>query len=242
MRQTRDYREVTRQTAAHREVSTDHRKLMRLSLALIAVAFAVVAFGSCARPAVAGASVEGDACSAAGDVNGIAGKACALLGSSGKIVNAGKKLIGGHIGGAVKSLLAGGGSAASASTALGLTAIVAWVVAGAKFSLDGYQPTSIPVKVTTGKENWYSTEVTNIDPQTVSVKLEALASPKKNAPHHKKPATAQAKPAGKPTTVASAPVAGTTTVAQAPTQPAQPAPPGVPPTPSQNLAPWPASH
>jgi PEGA domain len=113
----------------------------------------------------------------------------------------------------------------------------------AKFSLDGYQPTSIPVKVSTGKENWYSSEVTNIDPQTVTVKLEALASPKKNAPHHKKPATAQAKPAGaKPTTVAAAPIQGTTTVAAAPAQPAQPAPPGVPPTPSQNLAPWPASH
>src|SRR5262245_16500531 len=112
----------------------------------------------------------------------------------------------------------------------------------ARFTLNGYQPASIPVKVTTGKENWYSSEVTTIDPQTVSLKLEAVAPPKKNAPHHKKPATAKAQPSGKPTTVASAPVAGTTTVAAAPAQPAQPAPPGVPPQPTQNLAAWPASH
>ncbi len=109
----------------------------------------------------------------------------------------------------------------------------------AKFTLDGYQPASIPVKVTTGKENWYSSEVTTIDPQTVSLKLEAVTPSKKNAPHHKKPATAQAKPASaKPTTVASAPTAGTTVAAAA----AQPAAPGVPPQPAQNLAPWPASH
>ena len=112
----------------------------------------------------------------------------------------------------------------------------------ARFTLNGYQQASIPVKVTTGKENWYSSEVTTIDPQTVTVKLEAVASPKKNAPHHAKPATAKAQPAGKPTTVAQAPTAGTTTVAAAPAQPAQPAPPGVPPQPTTNLAPWPASQ
>ena len=112
----------------------------------------------------------------------------------------------------------------------------------ARFTLDGHQPMSIPVKVTTGKENWYSGEVTTIDPQTVTVKLEAVAAPKKNAPHHKKPATAQAKPpaGAKPTTVAAAPEQGTT-IAAAPAQPAQPAPPGVPPQPTQNLAPWPTS-
>ena len=107
----------------------------------------------------------------------------------------------------------------------------------AKFTLDGHQPMSIPVKVTTGKENWYSSEVTTIDPQTVTVKLVAVAPPKKNEPHHKKPATAKAQPA-KPTTVAQAPTAETA----APAQPAQPAPPGVPPTPTTNLAPWPAAQ
>jgi hypothetical protein len=112
----------------------------------------------------------------------------------------------------------------------------------AKFTLDGHQPMSIPVKVTTGKEHWYSTEVTTIDPPAVTAKLEAVAPPKKNAPHHKKPATAKAQPpaGSKPTTVASAP-AQERTAAVAPAAPAQPAAPGVPPTPTQNLAPWPTS-
>ena len=79
----------------------------------------------------------------------------------------------------------------------------------AKFALDGHQPMSIPVKVTTGKENWYSSEVITMDPQSVTAKLEPITPPKKNAPHHKQPATAKAQPAGKPTTVASAPATGT---------------------------------
>ncbi len=132
MRQAAAHRKVP---TAHRKVPTAHRKVMRHPFALTAAAFAIVAFASCIGPPVAGGSVQGDACSAASDVNGLAGKACSLLGSSGKIVSAGKKLVSGHVGGAIKSLLAGGGSASSASTALGLTAIVAWVVAGAKFSL-----------------------------------------------------------------------------------------------------------
>ena len=57
----------------------------------------------------------------------------------------------------------------------------------ARFTLNGYQQASIPVKVTTGKENWYSSEVTTIDPPTVTAKLETVAPPKKNTPHHKTP-------------------------------------------------------
>jgi hypothetical protein len=113
----------------------------------------------------------------------------------------------------------------------------------AGFTLNGYQQASIPVKVTTGKENWYSSEVTTIDPPTVTAKLETVAPPKKNTPHHKKPATAKAQPpaSSKPITVAAAPGA-TTTVAAAPAAAAQSAlPPGVPPQPTQNPAPWPTS-
>src|SRR5262245_42687515 len=109
----------------------------------------------------------------------------------------------------------------------------------ARFTLNGYQPASIPVKVTTGKENWYSSEVTNIDPPRVTAKLEAVAPPKKNTRHHKKPATAKAQPpaSGKRTTVASAPEAGTT-VAAAPAALPQPAPPsGDPAQPTQTPAP-----
>jgi hypothetical protein len=113
----------------------------------------------------------------------------------------------------------------------------------ARFTLNDYRPASIPVKVTTGKENWYSSKVTTIDPPRVVAKLEAVAPPKTNTPHHKKPATAKAQPpaSGKPTTVASAPEAGTA-VAAGPAALPQPAPPpGVPAQPTQNPAPWPTS-
>jgi hypothetical protein len=50
-------------------------------------------------------------------------------------VSAGKKLLSGHVGSAIKTILGGGSSSSTASTALGLTAMVAWVVAGAQFSI-----------------------------------------------------------------------------------------------------------
>jgi len=95
----------------------------------------------------------------------------------------------------------------------------------ARFALNGYQPASIPVKVTTGKESWYSGEVSSIDPPRVTAKLEAVAPPKKNTRHHKKPATAKAQPpaSGTPTTVVSAPDAETTVAARFPSAPQNPA-------------------
>jgi len=96
----------------------------------------------------------------------------------------------------------------------------------ARFALNGYQPASIPVKVTTNKENWYSGEVTSIDPPRVTAKLEAVAPlKKKNTRHHKKPATAKAQPPAseKPTTVVSAPETETTVAARFPSAPQTPA-------------------
>lgn len=95
----------------------------------------------------------------------------------------------------------------------------------ARFALNGYKPASIPVKVTTGKENWYSGEVTSIDPPRVTAKLEAVAPPKKKTRHHKKLATAKAQPPAstKPTTVVSAPELETTVSARFPSAPQNPA-------------------
>ena len=88
-------------------------------------------------PAPASASVTGDACKAAGAESGLAGDACNLARSPGKIVSAGKNLLTGHFGSALKDIFGGGGGAAStASTALALAAVVSWAVGGAKFALD----------------------------------------------------------------------------------------------------------
>ncbi len=78
-------------------------------------------------------------CSAAGWVSGLVGKACNVVQHAGSVVQAGKKLVTGHVGSAAKTLLGGGGGssslAAHTTTVIGLAAIGAWVLGGARFAL-----------------------------------------------------------------------------------------------------------
>jgi hypothetical protein len=75
-------------------------------------------------------------CGAAGWISGIAGKACNVVTHAGTALQAGKKLLTGHVGGAISTVLGSGGAGRSgASTAIGLAAIGAWVLGGAKFAL-----------------------------------------------------------------------------------------------------------
>jgi hypothetical protein len=105
------------------------------ALVLAALLGVTVALATCAHPAPASASVASRACTVAGAATRLAGKACGLLRASGTVLSAGKKLFSGHIGSAIKTILGGGGTASTASTALGLAAMVTWVVAGAQFSI-----------------------------------------------------------------------------------------------------------
>jgi hypothetical protein len=84
-------------------------------------------------------------CGAAGFVSGVLGKACKVVQDTGRLAKASKQLGHGHIGNAVKTFFGGGGSGAAsaasavaskASTLIGLAAIGAWVLGGAKFALD----------------------------------------------------------------------------------------------------------
>ena len=106
------------------------------AIALTALLLATIAFATCVDPPRASASVGGAACKLAGAAGGV-GKACAVLGASKTALSAGKKLVSGHVGSAIKTILGGGSSssASTASTALGLAAMVAWVAAGAQFSI-----------------------------------------------------------------------------------------------------------
>lgn len=90
-----------------------------------------LAFGAIAPPA-SGSALK-PICGAAGIVSGLAGKACTLLQNSGRLANAGKRLLTGHIGGAINSALGGGSSVAS--DAVGLAALAAGALGGAKFAL-----------------------------------------------------------------------------------------------------------
>jgi hypothetical protein len=92
-----------------------------------------------ARPSPAQAfNPVGSLCDVASLANGILGKACSVAQDvPGRLLGAGKKLLGGHVGSALKSILGEGASAAGsgATAALGLAAIGAWVLGGAKFVL-----------------------------------------------------------------------------------------------------------
>ncbi|HJS92886.1 MAG TPA: hypothetical protein VJ741_01385 [Solirubrobacteraceae bacterium] len=106
--------------------------------ALIAASVLALSAGpAAARPAgvtpVAELNIPKAACSVAGVVNKAIGIACGLASNGGALIKSGKQLITGHVGGAVSTLLGGGAGtvAATASTALGLAAIVTWVVGGA---------------------------------------------------------------------------------------------------------------
>jgi len=102
------------------------------------VTCATAACGSAVPAAPASAfNPLGRVCRVAGRASKLGGAACAVVAHGGRFLQAGKKLVTGHVGSAVKTAGGAGGAAASAgSTALGLAAVVAWVVAGAKFALN----------------------------------------------------------------------------------------------------------
>ncbi|MGI8902865.1 MAG: hypothetical protein ACR2IP_04240 [Solirubrobacteraceae bacterium] len=75
-------------------------------------------------------------CGGIGLISGIGGKACHVVQHAGRLAHAGKKLITGHPGAALKALSGSTTAASTASTALGLAAIGTWVTVGAKVALN----------------------------------------------------------------------------------------------------------
>lgn len=104
-------------------------------IALVAV---LVTFASCAAPPPASAvNVVKPICSVAGLLSGLVGKACTLATHAGRVLDTGKQLLGGHLGGALHSLAGDGASTATKSVGVvvGLAAVGAWVIAGARFAM-----------------------------------------------------------------------------------------------------------
>lgn len=108
-----------------------------LAVLLVAGLSVLMAAPAAAKPVgvspVSELNVPKAACGVAGILNKAVGIACGVLSNGGAIIKGGKQLITGHVGGAVSTLLGGGAGtvASSASTAIGLAAIVGWVVGGA---------------------------------------------------------------------------------------------------------------
>ncbi|MGO9823291.1 MAG: hypothetical protein ACLPTJ_21890 [Solirubrobacteraceae bacterium] len=97
----------------------------------LAVAGVVAVLGVCAAPPPAQAlNVAKPVCTLGGLVSGVVGKICSAASHAGTLLNAGKKLLGGHLGGAVETL-----AGSTTGKLVGLAAIVAWVVGGASFAL-----------------------------------------------------------------------------------------------------------
>jgi hypothetical protein len=109
------------------------------------------------------AAASADVCGLAGWVDGLVGKACTVVSHGDQLIQAGKKIVTGHPGAAVKTILGGGGSSSGPSSgsttktaAVALAAIVTWTVVGAKFALhetaDAISKTTSPQLTTT----WFS--------------------------------------------------------------------------------------
>ncbi len=110
-------------------------------LMLVAAITTVLAGASslASPPAAAAFNPLDPACSVVNDVSGAAGKVCKVAAHPKRVIGAGKKLLGGHVGSAAKTLLGDGGSsvAGKAAFVVGLAAVGAWVAGGAKVALKG---------------------------------------------------------------------------------------------------------
>jgi hypothetical protein len=100
------------------------------TLAVVAV---TVALAFSAAPAPASAGVGGTVCSLAGWLSGLISKTCTLATHAGRVINAGKKLAGGHVGGAIGALV--GSTSQKVARAAAITAVAAGVVAGAQVAM-----------------------------------------------------------------------------------------------------------
>jgi hypothetical protein len=102
-------------------------------VALLAVLFTA---GAWAVPPPADAfNVAKPICTLAGLVSGVAGKVCSAASHAGSVLKAGKKLLGGHVGGALKALTGAGTAAKTLTATAALASLVVWVVGGAKLML-----------------------------------------------------------------------------------------------------------
>ncbi len=130
------------------------RPLRLAHVGAVALVIATIALGASPPPAGAiNLNPLGKVCSVAGLLSTLAGKACKVL-QGGRLAKAGKKLLSGSPGGAAKALI--GNAPRLAGGALGLAAVGAWVLGGAKAAL---QETEKEIGKTTSprlQTTWFS--------------------------------------------------------------------------------------
>lgn len=104
---------------------------MRPQLKTAAAVAALAAVICLATPQPAAASLE---CKAVGEFNSLLGRGCEALSHPNELLKIGKNFVTGHISSALNEFLGNGGGR-SASTALSLALIGAWIIGGAKVAL-----------------------------------------------------------------------------------------------------------
>jgi hypothetical protein len=107
-------------------------------------------------PPASALSPTGVVCSLTGLVSGALGKVCTVATHAGRVISAGQKLAGGHVGGAIGALTGSGAVKRSVTTAVGLAAIAAAVVGGARYAL---KATAQVISATTSpnlRSTWFS--------------------------------------------------------------------------------------
>jgi hypothetical protein len=112
--------------------------MTRRLIAPIAVLAVVLTCASWADPPPSAAlNILKPVCSLAGDASTLAGKLCSAGSHAGRLLSAGKKLLTGHVSGALESLAGDGASTAAKSVGAvaTLAAFSAAVIAGAKFAM-----------------------------------------------------------------------------------------------------------
>jgi hypothetical protein len=108
----------------------------RLLAPITALVLAGTLAASCASPPAAQAfNPAKPICSLAGLVSALAGKICSAGSHLGRALKAGKKLLGGHVGGALKVISGAGTAAKALSIPAVLAAASIWVLGGAKLVL-----------------------------------------------------------------------------------------------------------
>ncbi len=132
--------------------------IARQGRAVLLLLLAVTLVRCAAPPPAAALNPVKPICSLAGLVSTLAGKVCSAAASPGRVLGAGKQLLGGHLGGALESLAGGGASPVvkGVAAAAGIAAIGAWVAGGAKFAL---HETESVIATTTRPElqsTWFS--------------------------------------------------------------------------------------
>jgi hypothetical protein len=106
-----------------------------VAMAVAALLTATIGMSLVRPPAAQAFDLGGTLCQIGGAISGALGKGCDIATHAGRLLNAGRKLLGGHLGQAVSALAGAGTTVRRATTIVGLAAIATSMFDGTRFAL-----------------------------------------------------------------------------------------------------------